>query len=147
MFFKAKYHCSINTCTIGIFQSILKGGDPKQLVISGRVRNNKIVEAWGNIYDEYLKLYGIPKSYVQYCEKKVQAGEAFLESMQKGNEWKRAIYNLINIEAESLISNEQSEEFEKVLAYVSKQIGFRIDPNTMTVREFYGYLKLAQNGE
>ena len=102
-------------------------------------------QAWECIYDEYLKLYGIPQSFQDYCNKKIQAGEAFAESLIQGQSWKRAIYEMLNEEAESAIANQQTEEFEKVLAYTSKKVGFRINPKDMTVREFYGYLNLAED--
>jgi hypothetical protein len=145
MFFKSAYHHSIDSCPIGVFQDILKRGDLQKLVIKGKPRPAKLNEAWELIYDEYLKLYGIPQSFKDYCNKKIQAGEMFAESLIEGQSWKRAIYEMLNEEAESAISSQQSEEFEKVLAYTSKKVGFRIDPKAMTVREFYGYLNLAED--
>jgi len=145
MFFKSTYYNSIDNCPIGVFQSILKNGDLNRLIIKGKPSIKKLNIAWETIYDEYLKLYGIPQSFQDYCNKKIQAGEMFAESLIEGQSWKRAIYEMLNEEAESAIASQQSEEFEKVLAYTSKKVGFRIDPKAMTVREFYGYLNLAED--
>lgn len=147
MFFKSTYYNSIDNCPIGVFQSILKKGDLNNLIIKGKPSIKKLNEAWENIYDEYLKLYGIPQGFQDYCNKKIQAGEMYAESLIEGQSWKRAIYEMLNEEAESAISNQRAEEFEKVLAYTSKKVGFRINPKEMTVREFYGYLNLASDGK
>jgi hypothetical protein len=146
MYKKGKYHKSIDTCPIGVFQSILKGADLAKLTTKGKPKAVKLSEAWNTIYDEYLSLYGIPKGFQDYCNKKIQAGEMFMNSLEKGQIWKRALYELLNQEAESAIDSKHAEEFEKVLAYTSKKAGFRIDPKAVTVREFYGYLNLS-NGE
>lgn len=146
MFYKTNYHKSIDTCPIGVFQSILKGADLSKLTTKGKPKAKQLAKAWETIYDEYLRLYGIPKGFQDYCNKKIQAGEMFILSLQDGQRWKRAIYEMINEEAESAIESQHTEEFEKVLAYTSKKIGFRLNPKEITVREFYGYLTLS-NGE
>ena len=145
--FKSKYYNSIDNCPIGVFQYILKKGDLNRLTIKGKPSIKTLNQAWEQIYDEYLRLYGIPQSFRDYCLKKLQAGEMFAESIKEGMMWKRAIYEMLNEEAESLINQGHAEEFEKVLAITSKKAGFRLNPNEMSVREFYGYLNLAEDGK
>jgi hypothetical protein len=142
MFGKPKTYTSIDDCPIGVFNKILKDGNLERLTIKGKAKAKQLNEAWHNIYDEYLRLYGIPEQFKKYAELKMQAGELYAQSLQKGQVWKRALYELKNEEAEATIKEGESVEFEKVLAMTSKKSGFRIDPNTMSVREFYGYLKL-----
>ena len=146
MFIRSKNFNSIDNCPIGVFQDILRGASLRKLVTKGNPKDKQLIKAWGQIYDEYLKLYGIPDNYQEYCNKKIQAGEVFLQSLEPGQEWRRAIYKLLDSEAEGLIKSTHKNEFEKVLAQTSKMIGFRLNPREITVREFYGYLNSAQGG-
>jgi hypothetical protein len=50
-----KHYSSINDCTLEIFISVLITGDVKKLVRYGFFRSKKLVKAWDNIFDEYLK--------------------------------------------------------------------------------------------
>lgn len=147
VYFNSRFYNSIDNCPIGVFQDILRGASLRKLVIKGKPKDKQLIKAWERIYDEYLRLYGIPQGYQEYCNKKIQAGEVFLQSMEAGQEWRRAIYKLLNAEAEGAIKHTHKQEFEKVLAQTSKMVGFRLNPKEVTVKEFYGYLNLAQNGE
>lgn len=144
---KSKYYDSIDNCPIGLFNKCLVGNDYSVLCIKGKATDKDSAKAWQSIYREYIDMAGGSDKLKDYLDNKTKAGKYFLKSLEE----KHYItfyhkYNGIANEIMKEINLKVNYDFSKVLAYTSKFMGFSINPMKTTVREFYGYLNLAQNG-
>jgi len=53
---------------------------------------------------------------------------------------------ILEFKAKLELHSEESERFSVTLAQISKAMGFKVDQNTTTVREFYSYIEYLKNG-
>ena len=89
MFKKPKIYSSVDNCPIGIFNKVLETKDYNLLCYNGKAKPQRLLESFKIIYDEYLKLFGIPDQFKRYSIHMRKAGELYLESIKKGKEWKK----------------------------------------------------------
>ena len=139
---KTKLHTSIDTLPIATFNKVSRLGELNLLQISGifKASQKELEGAWIRIYNEYLQLFKVPDNYKRYVALKAEAGEAFADSLEEGQIWKRSLYHVLNNQAEALMTKGDIIEFEQILAKTSIKVGFRLDSNIITVREFHAFL-------
>jgi hypothetical protein len=68
--------------------------------------------------------------------------QAYLE----GKMWLLSVAEVERRKAMEYVSDKKGASFASVVAQVSKGMGFRVDPNSTSVLEFYSYVKLLENG-
>jgi len=139
------YYKTIEELPIYNFNKIIKEGNLSFLLKSG-VITDEADFIWENIIDEFTKYVGFSKSYEDYMRFKKEEAllicQAYLED-------KKYLLNFARVAAiqaeESLGKNE--EDFEKSVALVSKYMGFRVNTKETTVKEFYSYVKIIEDGK
>lgn len=138
MRFLGKYYDSIDNCPIASFQSILKGGSYKKMHVKGFYNEKKAFSSWKKVFDEYINEFGLPASYVNYLNKKSIAADYWSKSVD--DKFNRTLAEMQEREAVMVMSSEEGEDFKSILKKVSQNMGFRVDPNVISVREFYSYV-------
>ena len=140
---KSDCYDSIHNLPIGIFQQIIKTGNHSLLIKKGKENDKYLSDKWHRIYDEFLKEFGVPDQYKQYIKLKLKWAKEIERVWLKGEKWRLSFADIAKMEAEQLINNIESD-FTETLAYVSKGMSFRVNPNTVTVYEFYSYVKTLE---
>lgn len=117
-------------------------GQVEYVVIAGKVSKIGQMEAWTRVYDSYLKEFGLNKTYKRYLlllKKKalleaeyVITGDRF--KLTKIEVEERKLKNMLETQDEGITS-------DQALIYMSKWLGYRINPKEITAKEYFVILK------
>jgi hypothetical protein len=142
IFKTAKYYDSIDNCPIGIFQKVLSGGDSSMLCYEGKPNKVKQHNAWELIFNEYVKEFGLPEQYTRYLAMMVRVINLYDIAYNQNKRSNITKAKILELKANLELNNDAKISFSVTLAQVSKEMGFKLDQNTTTVREFYSYVSL-----
>jgi len=129
---------SIDNLPIYNYNKILETGN---LTLYGVLNE----EDWEKIEREFFDVIGYGEKYFEILRIKADIVKKKAQYYSSGND---ALKPFIQIEEAKLkqISQSEGNDFDYTVAQLSKFMGFKIDSKTTTVKEFYSYIKLAQNG-
>ena len=130
---------SIDNMPVAIFSKIMRTGD---LSIIGEGSKAALEKAWIAIFDQYLEAFGLG-DYEQYLKLQQEAVRYYEKAYCQGQMHMVTIAELKEREAELMLSVNDSLSLDKAAAVVSKFMGFRVNPNEISVKEFYTYLQLS----
>lgn len=137
-------YSSIGNLPVIIFDQINKSGDFSLLLINKKKKMShaELEKVWENIYNEFISEFGISQHFMSYLSQMKMAINYYIKAYIKGD---RAMINLAKarIADAEAIYKETSGSSNNIYAIVSKFMGFRINPQEISTREFYQYLKLA----
>lgn len=142
---KPRYYVSIHDCPIGVFEAVLDKKEYHKLCFEGTMSEDQLHDIWIKIYSEFIKTFGLPETYERYVSLRLKWCSEQVRIWCKGQNYRESFAAIYKSEYESLLLDVKSE-FHKAIAYVSKEMGFRVPPNETTVFEFYGYIKHLNNG-
>lgn len=95
---------------------------------------------WSNIYLEFLETFGVPKKLQKIFSLKREILKMETRVIVDKRKDLKAAIILKKKELENITKVENQTTVNTVSAYVSKELGFRIDQHKTTVREFYEFL-------
>lgn len=99
-------------------------------------------EAWLNLYDQYIKKYGLAKLHKRMLEVMKQKATLECEFVMTKDRFK---LNLIEIEEQRLkdmMANAgEGMKIEDSLVHLSKWAGYRLNPKEISVVEYFNILK------
>ena len=139
---KSKKIYSIDNMPIALFDSILKTGNYS--LLEG-VKESEKEKQWIKVFDEYLVEFGINEAYKKYLQLQSEAIDLYNDAYNKGQKYKATLAEVKTRQAEEALIDTKGGSFDLSVAMVSKFMGFRVDPKTTTVKEFYYYLKMANS--
>lgn len=95
-------------------------------------------EAWGLIYDEYLKIYGLGKLNQRYLKTLQKRALNELDYVLTGDRFKLTLIEMEERQLETMLNNGgQSLTIEQSLIHLSKWLGQWLNPKTLTAREYF----------
>ena len=101
---------------------------------------------WVNIYDEYLKEFGLSDEYKDILKLKRNIASFQADYIIKGD---RLTLNYINIEKAALESlygtSKKGSSFRDSLVHLEKMQGIKINTKEITVADYYNYLRSIKN--
>lgn len=133
-------YSDIYSLPISVFLRVSKTQRLELLSLSGRHNEKDLRRAWRNVLNQYISEFGISSDYRAYLELKAQSINLWHDVFLKGQKHKEILAKIKDEQAREIISATNKPKGELV-AFVSKKMGFRIDPQTVSVYEFYSYLK------
>ena len=116
-------------------------GDYKDMLVSGKYSGERAKVAYIRVFDQYVQEFGLPREYSEYLQQMVWAAEEYAESIKPGERWRLTLAQAKENEAKMLLGEGSNTSFSVTCAQISRAIGFGINPKTVTVAEFYGYLQ------
>jgi len=123
--------------------------DELKWLFVGKVKCENTIELeklWGNIYDEYLGEFGLSQDYKDILNVKRKIANLQADYIIKGD---RILLNYINIEENALQSlydsNKGGSTFRDSLVHLEKMQGIKINTKTITVADYYNYLRSIKN--
>lgn len=137
---KSKKDYSIANFPIGLFMQIMQTGNVSLIDAPAR----KQADVWAKIYDEYIEAYGISESYQSYLDLKGTAIDLYFKAFCQGQKHFATLAEVKERQAEAVLMETTGQSFDVMLASVSKFMGFRVDPATTSVKEFFSYVELMQ---
>ena len=100
-------------------------------------------EAWATIFDEYIKRYGLSKLYLRLLG--VMKEKALLECdyVITKDKFKLTLIEIEEINLNKMLSNKgENKSIQSVIIYLSKWLGYRINPKEITTLEYFEMIDL-----
>ena len=137
-----QHYNSISDITCFSFDEIIKTGNYSFLFKDQKktLSDSECENIWENIYDEFIKEFGISEQYKLYLEKMGLYVQHLDAAYNGGDKSQLTLAEIKLRQAEDMMK--ASESKQDIYAVVSKAMGFRIDCKIVTVKEFYSYLRL-----
>lgn len=142
----AKYYDNIDNCPVIIFNKILEGESIDLLCYEGKPNKKRCVHSWYKLYNEYIKEFGLPKQYINYLKDMVKVCQLYNQAYNEGKRDRLTMARHKEKIASLEINTGEKVNFNKVVATVSKYMGYPIDPSKTSVRIFYSNIQLINNG-
>ena len=143
-------YASIDDLPMYNWKKIHDTNDLKWLFVTKQeVENNELLERrWALIYDEYLNEFGLSDDYKEILKVKRKIANLQADYIIKGD---RVLLNFINIEKNALESlydtSKKGSTFRDSLVHLEKMQGIKINTKTITVADYYNYLRsIKSNG-
>jgi hypothetical protein len=148
---KPEYYQSIHKLPIGVYSRIQEGESLELLVTKGSVQTSVLLDTWQDINRQIVNTFGANEEYIKLLQLKKEWCEMICKIWLEREkfEWMESFAFAKQKEIEALeakIKKNNETTFAQTLANVSAKMNFRIDPNTTTVYEFYGYTEAIRNG-
>jgi hypothetical protein len=118
----------------------------KKEVMPGADPNEDDLKAWEKLHDQYIEKYGLSKLYKKLLS--LMKEKALLECtfVITRDRFKLTQIELKEVELKSAIANNSNGmTIEEALVYLSKWIGYRLNPKEISVVEYFNIL--AQYGK
>jgi hypothetical protein len=113
-------------------------GDLSYLIIEGKISDEKLIEAWEKIYDQYLLRFGLNKKYERYLQAMVKRAQLQTDYVITKDKFKLTEIEIQNAKIANLEAHfGGGETIEVVLVYVSKWLGYRINTREISVLEYF----------
>lgn len=145
-----KHYTSIDDLPVGIFNKVLETGDHKLLLIEkgmGLRRSmgaKRLAKLWNDIFAEHIDTFGVPEHYTKYLECMARAISYYDKAYNEGKRWMLTLGDVKKLEAQEHMKGAVKQDFDILVAQVSKFMCFPIRPHIDSTRQFYSYLKMAQ---
>ena len=98
----------------------------------------KDFEQWGKIYDDYIKQFGLSELYKKLLELMRKKALLELEFVTTGQRFKLTEIELTEAKLKTALSNNgEGLTIEQSLIYLSKWLGFHLNPRKITVLEYF----------
>lgn len=141
-----QYYDSIYNCTMRVFDSVSKTNDLSLLVIDKKasIKTSDLESAWNKIYDELISTFGLSQKFQDYLNLMVQACELYKQGYVDNFRDKITLAELKEAQAHEILGEPSKKGFLSMVTPLSKFMGFRINPNDITVFEFFDYKQNAE---
>lgn len=98
-------------------------------------------EVWQMLYDQYIKKYGLGKLYKRLLAVMKEKAVYELEFVDSRDRFKLTEIELKEIELKSMIDNNgKGMTIDESLIYLSKWLGYRLNPKEINVVEYFTIL-------
>lgn len=145
-----RYYNSIDTLPVFNWFKVIETGDLKNLVMNPhevspkRLKDQELASIWHKIYSEFIDTFGVDDTYKEIlllrCEVDYYKNLMVLEE-------DRSMLNFIRRaekQLEALLKDNHETKYDMTSVYVEKYMGFKIDKRSLSVKEYYGYLKAME---
>lgn len=137
-----QYYSGIDEMPLFNWRKCQEKGDYKYARISIENGSDLLDEfSWKIIYDTYLEEFGFTSTYVRIMELQHEIAELQCDFIIQD---RRFILNKIKMlegELSELVERPNESDMDQAITYISKWLGFRINPKETTVREFFKYVR------
>lgn len=104
--------------------------------------NEQDLEAWYNVYDQYIQHYGLGSLYTKYLETLRKLALTQIEYVISRDRFKLTKIEVEEAKLNKIMANKgQGISIDKSLIRLSKWMGFKLDLHTTTVKEYFNILE------
>ena len=137
----ASYYDNINDCPMYAFKRAMQG-NYALMKKRGIYTKKKALQAYKKVFDEADEKFSIAEIYRQYLDKMVRASDFYAKAVNGQRHYFTRAELLVK-EADALLDG-SDEELEKRCAYLTKKMGVKVSPKSVTVAEYYSYIELKE---
>lgn len=145
---KIDYYKSIDELPLKNWNKIQRLNDLSYLLKNFHAINEdqrrELEAAFDVIWKEYVDTFGVSDSMRHIFELRRDIMVDKCDMFIYNDRSKLTFIRIKEAELEKIISRQQVEKYDTTRAYVEKYMGFRIDDEKITVKEYYSYLKLME---
>jgi len=137
-------HNTIKKLPLSIWIDIQETNDLTLLIKTGKPKVSELVLKWFELNDEFIKEFGLPQDYLDLLETKRHAClkmAEYCQTLDRFTEFESKVL-IEEIKAISIKAVDFSIMDEK--GYIEESLGFWLDPERITVFEYYSKKKQAQ---
>lgn len=135
-----KCHESIYELPIILFNKCIKENSLRFLIISGSYTEDELLEKWENIHKELIETFGVPYEYGVYLRLMKMRAKELKRVWINGEKYRESFAELYRQRALEFIKSEEVDFFSN-MSELSRAVGFRLNPNEVTVGEYFGYVR------
>lgn len=149
---KIEYYTSIKETPLSVWITINEGdltGIIKEGSIDQVKSEKEIVNAWYQLNDSYLALFGIDKGIKQDIDLRKRYAFAMAEYLITNDKVYQMEAKILKKDIEDFqsLTSDNKATFMDIIVQVEKYFGFTLDIDQTTVHKFYTYLKTMRVNE
>jgi hypothetical protein len=100
-------------------------------------------EAWHTVYDDYLRRFGLSKMYKRLLEVKKKKALLELDYVITRDRFNLTLIEMEESNLEAMLRNKgEGVSITTALVYLSKWLGYRLDPRDTTALEYFKIMEL-----
>jgi len=137
-------YTTIKKTPLSVWIDIHDSNDLTGLIIKGKPDEAQLLIQWFILSDEFIECFGLPEQFIDLLETKREACikmAQYCQSLDRFTEFEaRMMLKQITAETTGVTSFSITEE----KGYIEESIGFWLDPEKITVFEYYSKKKQAE---
>jgi hypothetical protein len=143
---KLELYNSIETMPVAIWFKINDTGALKHLIKQGVCNDvNVLIATWGDVYAQFIDYIGINGTFDNLLKLKKRKALLELDLVITDNEFLRNKLSMIEDDIHAIESKQVNPNYLDSKIMVERAMGFRLDINVVSVKEFYSYIKNLEN--
>lgn len=106
------------------------------------------VKAWEKLYAEYVAEFGAPKAYVNLLKHLLVMSSYYHQSLKKKPfiAKARSKVNELKVKIEAMEGMPTQSVYD-ISAVISSSLGFTVNPEKISARQFFSYLKMIEKDQ
>jgi hypothetical protein len=143
---KFELYNSIENMPVVVWFKINDTGILTHLIKQGICNDvNILIDAWGVVYAEFIDYIGINGTFDNLLKLKKRKALLELDLVITDNEFLRNKLAIVDAEIKAIESKQVNPNYLDSKIMVERAMGFRLDINVVSVKEFYSYIKNLEN--
>lgn len=125
-----------NKCTSGLIQYVRIDVNDEDTY------DENDIKVWDNIYDAYLKMFGLQPIYEQYLRKSIELANIQADYVITSDKYLKNVIRILETDIEKLKGKfSKGTNIENVLVYLGKWYGQILDSRKITAKFYFSLLK------
>lgn len=129
---------------VSVWEKIHKTGDLSHLLVKKREVTEsiqkKLEDAWEKMYNEYLDEFGFSDSFKSLKSKEIEIALLKCRLIQTEDRSYETEIEIAELDLLDLQKGISDADFKEAKIVIEKNMGFQINMNTTSIRDFYTYL-------
>jgi hypothetical protein len=139
---------NIDVCPIWNWIKIQQTGDLSYLVNKGSFTIEELEEIFLSMQDEIFKDFGISEKYKNYLSLLKEKARITIEVIETDDAFSKLDLQVVEEDIKMILDDGKTQQFDEVVVYIEKFMGFQLNPKKVTIRKYYNYLKVMnENGK
>lgn len=138
--FIAQYYNNIDTMPIYNYLQVVERGNTSALVSKKGLFKRNFTMAFENLQRQLVARFGIAESYLDVLEKKREIACLQIDLHVTGDRFNKTLISIAETELKEL-TDRKSSTTDEIKDYLEKYKGFHLSLHTITVAEWFGYVK------
>ena len=139
------FYPRLNTVKASVFFDIMQGKKEEKELFSFPVPNKMAKMAWANLYREYVREFGAPEIFLSYLREGLTIAHYYTKSFEQKPYIGIARAKLAGLnEKMKRLEEVENQNVYEMAAIISQNVGFRVNPDEMSAKEFLSYLKRSK---
>ncbi len=145
---KLELYDSIDTMPIAIWFKTNDTGDLKNLIKCGVCNDiNVLISTWSDVYAQFIDYVGITGTFDKLLQLKKRLALLELDIVITDDAFIENKIAMVKADIQAIESKRLPQDYLNTKVMIERNIGFRLDMNVVTVKEFYAYIKHLDNGK